>query len=117
MTTGISEGDINSYFEAWSAGDVEKIMSYFGDGIVYEDIPTSTLSTGQDEARAFIQKFLGDTPGLKLIPNNIMLLSNKAAIEWTMSGGTGDDAWEVRGATAMQHENGKINRVTDYWNE
>ena len=117
MTNGLGEGDINKYFEAWSAGDVDKIMACFGDGIVYEDIPTSKLSTGQNEARAFIQEFLDGTPGLKLIPNNIMILSNKAAIEWTMSGGSGDEVWEVRGATVMGHENGKINRVTDYWNE
>jgi steroid delta-isomerase-like uncharacterized protein len=117
MTKGLSEGDVNNYFEAWSAGDVDKIMAYIDEGIVYEDIPTSKLSTGQDETRSFIQKFLDDSPGLKLIPNNIMILNNKAAIEWTMSGGTGDEAWETRGATVMGHDNGKINRITDYWNE
>ena len=117
MTKRLSEGDINNYFDAWSAGDVDKIMAYFDEGIVYEDIPTSKLSTGQNEARAFIQQFLNDSPGLKLIPNNIMILDNKAAIEWTMSGGDGDEAWVTRGATVMRYDNDKINRVTDYWNE
>ena len=114
---GLGEGDINSYFAAWSAGDVDKIMTYFGDGIVYEDVTTGKLSTGRKEVRAFTQKFLNDTPGLKLIPNNIIISNSKAAIEWVMSGSTGDETWEVRGVSVMGHENGRINRVTDYWND
>lgn len=113
----LGEGDINRYFEAWSASDVDKIMSYFGDGIVYEDVTTEELSTGGKEVRAFTQKFLNSTPGVKLIPNNIIISNNKAAIEWVMSAGTGDEAWEIRGVSIMQHENGKITRVTDYWND
>lgn len=113
----LEEGDINRYFEAWSASDVDKIMSYFKDGIFYEDVTTEELSTGSKEVRTFVQKFLDNTPGVKLIPNNIIISDNKAAIEWTMSAGAGDDTWEIRGVSIMQHESGKITRVTDYWND
>ena len=113
----LGEGDLNTYFGAWSASDVDKIMAYFGDGIVYEDVTTGDLSSGRDEVRAFVQKFLEGTPGVKLAPSNTIITNSKAAIEWTMSAGTGDDAWEVRGVSIMEHKNGEIIRVTDYWND
>lgn len=113
----LSEGDLNVYFEAWSAGDVDKIMANFGNEIVYEDVTTGDLSISREEVRAFVRKFLDATPGVKLVPSNMVITNSKAAIEWTMSAGSGDDAWQVRGVSIMQHKNGEIIRVTDYWND
>ena len=113
----LKESDLNRYFEAWTANDVDKIMAFFADGIVYEDVTTGDLSKDRKEVQAFIQKFLTSTPGVKLVPSNMMITGNQAAIEWTMSAGSGDEAWQVRGVSMMAHDKGKIIRVTDYWND
>ena len=113
----LKESDLNRYFEAWTANDADKIMAFFADGIVYEDVTTGDLSKGPKEVQVFIQKFLASTPGVKLVPSNMVITGDQAAIEWTMSAGSGDEAWEVRGVSMMAHDKGKIIRVTDYWND
>ena len=113
----LNESDLHGYFEAWSANDADKLMTYFGENILYEDVMTGESSTGHEKVLVFVQKFLADNPGVKLTPNNIAITNSDATTEWTMSAGAGDEAWSVRGVSIMEHNNGKIIRVTDYWDD
>ena len=45
------------------------------------------------------------------------VLSGRAAVEWVMSGGTGEEAWSVRGVCVLETREGKISRATDYWDK
>lgn len=112
----LTEQTLRAYYAAWSSGKVDSVMGYFGPGIVYEDVATGELADGPDAVRAFAQKFLDGTPGVKVQPSSILIGPTSAAVEWTMSAGTGAEAWRVRGAAILQHADGRITRATDYWN-
>ena len=112
----IDEARIKAYYAAWSGGNLDTLMGYFAPNAVYEDVATGDLSTGTDAIRAFAKKFLEATPGVKVEPTSILIGTESAAVEWTMSAGTGAEAWSVRGVAMLKHEGGQITRATDYWN-
>lgn len=112
----LTERDIRNYYQAWSDGDVDALMAYFAETIVYEDVATGDLARGRDEVRKFAATFLAETPGVKVTPTRVLVGKDGAAVEWTMGAGEGDDAWSVRGACMLEHANGRITRATDYWN-
>ena len=90
-------------------------MAYFADAIVYEDGATGDMADGRAVVRAFAVKFLEETPGVQVVPTSILVGSETAAVEWTMSAGEGDHAWQMRGAAILHHAGGRITRATDYW--
>lgn len=112
----LSEDGIKAYYAAWSANDIKGVMRHFHDKCVYEDVATGDLASGHDEVRAFAKKFLDGTPGVKVVPASITIDSERAAVEWIMSAGSGEEAWSVRGVAIIEHHDGRISRATDYWN-
>ena len=117
IAAALDESAVKEYFSGWNNGDVNKIMSYFAKDIVYEDVPKGETATGRSEVKAFVQKFVSENPDVKLVLDSTTIGTAGAAAEWTMSGGVGDQAWSVRGASIMVHTEGKFSRVTDYWDK
>ena len=115
--TEINKANIESYYEAWTQGDVDTIMSYFTDDIVYEDVATGSLNTGAAAVRGFAQGFADNYKGVSLVPTSVVIGHGGAAVEWVMSGGTGEEAWKVRGVCVLETREGKISRATDYWDK
>ena len=115
--TEISKADIEAYYEAWTQQDVDAIMGYFTEDIVYEDVATGKLNTGTEAVRGFVQGFADNYKGVSLVPASVVIGHGGAAVEWVMSGGTGDEAWSVRGACVLDTRDGKISRATDYWDK
>ncbi len=118
-TAGAAEltaDDIRAYYGAWSEGNLDKVMGYFTADAVYEDVATGDLATGKDAVRAFAKKFLDNTPGVRVDPTSVLVGDASAAVEWTMSAGTGSEAWSVRGVAIIEHSGGRITKATDYWN-
>ena len=92
-------------------------MGYFSTDIVYEDVPKAEIAKGPAEVKAFVEKFFTDFAGARLAVSSVTVGETGAAAEWIISGGSGEDAWSVRGASVMEHAEGKISRVTDYWDK
>ena len=116
-TSALEESAVRDYFTGWDTGDIVKVMSYFSADIVYEDVPKAEIAKGTAEVKAFVGKFFTDFAGARLAVNSVTVGQSGAAAEWTISGGSGDEAWSLRGASVMEHANGKISRVTDYWDK
>ena len=115
-TGGIDEAAVEAYYAAWSNHDIKTVVGYFTEDCIYEDVATGDLAQGHDELRAFAKKFLDDTPGVKVVPQSITIGKKRAAVEWLMSGGSGADAWSVRGVAILEIKDGLFSRATDYWN-
>ena len=115
--TEINKANIETYYEAWTQGDVDTIMGYFTDDIVYEDVATGALNTGAEAVRGFAQGFADKYKGVSLVPASVVIGHGGAAVEWVMSGGTGEEAWSVRGVCVLETRKGKISRATDYWDK
>ena len=108
---------MRAYYAAWSSGDVDAIMAYYTDEIVYADVATGARASGSQEVRAFAQKFVDENPGVKLTTASVTIGESSAAVEWVMSGGSGEDAWSVPGVCVFKLDGERISSATDYWNK
>ncbi|MDA0823674.1 MAG: nuclear transport factor 2 family protein [Proteobacteria bacterium] len=113
----VTEDSIRAYYAAWTSGDVDKIMAYFNDSIVYADMATGARSSGTTAVREFVQKFVDGYPGVQLVPASITIGPASAAVEWVMSGGSGSEAWSVPGVCVFNLDGEKFSTATDYWNK
>ncbi len=93
----IDDAGVRAYYDAWSRGDVDAIMGYFSDDIVYADVATGAHERGTEAVRAFAQKFVDGNPGVTLEVASVTIGPKSAAVEWVMKGGSGDEAWSVPG--------------------
>ena len=114
-------GPLSGYAEAWSAHDVERIVSYFTEDAVYEDVTLGELHRGRAAIAAFAEGTFADLPGFA-VEQRLLLGGAEgdgwAAIEWVMTGTerTTGARFSVRGVSVMELEGGKIRRNSDYWN-
>ena len=113
----LNDRTVRDYFNGWDTADIEKVMSYFSADIVYEDVLKAQLASGTVAVKAFVQQFNTDFAGARLAVESVTIGKKGAAAEWIISGGSGDEAWSVRGASIMEHKGGKISKVTDYWDK
>ena len=113
----INDESMQSYYAAWTKGDVDGVMSYFTDDIVYADVATGARSSGTTEVRAFVQKFVDNYAGVKLAVASITIGESSAAVEWVMGGGTAEEAWSIPGVCVFKIVDGRFSSATDYWNK
>ncbi len=121
--------DVEKMFDdfnaAWNSHDVEKIVSFFTDDGVHEDMATGAVNRGKEEVKAFISSTFIFSPGWKAEVKSRFGAGDWSAREWIMSGTHGGDLpglpatgkkFSVRGASITELHEGKIRRNTDYWN-
>ncbi|HEY5602480.1 MAG TPA: ketosteroid isomerase-related protein [Gammaproteobacteria bacterium] len=114
-----------NYVAAWSARDIEAVVSFFTDDCVYEDVALGAISRGKGELRPFVLATLAAIPDFKIEPKSVFATVDRLVSEWIMSGTqTGDfpglpatgKGFTVPVASIMEFQRGKIRRNTDYWN-
>ena len=116
-TSTLNEKMIRDYFNGWDTANIEKVMGYFSADIVYEDVPKAEIAKGTNAVKVFVEQFFTNFSGARLAVDSVTTAKKGAAAEWTMSGGSGEEAWSIRGASIIEHKGGKISKVTDYWDK
>jgi len=115
---------LEDYFTAWNSQDVERILSFFTDDCLYEDVALKRIVRGKAELRALLESVFTDIAGFKMDIKSVFSAGSWGASEWTMSGrfvhssdpllaATGK-SFLIRGATVFELSNGRISRNTDY---
>ena len=115
---------LEDYFTAWNSQDVERILSFFTDDCLYEDVALKRIVRGKAELQALLESVFTDIADLKMDIKSVFSSGNWGASEWLMSGrfvhssvplltATGK-SFLVRGATVFELSNDKISRNTDY---
>jgi steroid delta-isomerase-like uncharacterized protein len=102
---------------AWNSHDVEKILSFYTEDVVYEDVAMAKINHGKDELRAFIKEFFAFAPDFKLELKSIIVSGDRFCIEGIFGGTfqpTGK-SFSIRGATVGELRDGKIKRNSDYY--
>lgn len=117
IVSALDEAAVKDYFNGWDTADIDKVMSHFTADIVYEDVPKAEIAKGTAAVKLFVEQFFTAFAGARIAVDSVTVGKSGAAAEWTMSGGTGEEAWSVRGASVMEHKSGKISKVTDYWDQ
>jgi steroid delta-isomerase-like uncharacterized protein len=124
MTTINLDRTLEEWAAGWSTQDIERVISLCTDQCVYEDVPLGIVNHGKEELRAFGQQVFNAFPDFKIELTTQVTAADWAMLEWIMSGTHQADlpgmpatgkSFSVRGATALQLDDGQISRNSDYW--
>jgi steroid delta-isomerase-like uncharacterized protein len=119
-----SEKMFREYCETWNTHDVGKMLSYFTDDCVYENLARQQTYRGKSEVQAWAKASFEAIPDFKLEVRSLFVSGDWLACEWVMTGTPVGGipnlpaipgSFSVRGSTIVQLKNGKISRNTDYW--
>ncbi len=117
---------MNDYQAALNAHDVEKLLTFFTDDVVYDSMPMGKVWRGKKEAKDFISSTFANFSNFKIEVKSGFNTGDRGASEWVMSGtfaksdipgmpATGK-SFSVRGASIIEFKGGKISRESIYWN-
>ena len=124
MTT-FDEQRLRDYYAAWTAGEPDKVMEFFADGAIFEDLAFEAKFEGLDAIRSFVDLTYNGIPDFRVVPQQIVVNGSHAAASWVMSGTHSGDfpgmpatgkTFEVRASSIIQTQGNQILRIADYWN-
>lgn len=107
-------------FAAWNSQDPDKVVAAYSDDIVYEDVPSGTLSNGPAEFRKFGVVTFSGVGDFKIEAVNTWMENGRGVVEWVWSGVDKDwfktgKRFSVRGVSVFEVRKGKISRSKDFY--
>ncbi len=115
----------NDVAAAWSSHDTEKVVSFYTDDVVYEDLAFGVIKRGEEVFRAFVNDTFAAFPDFKVEMKSFFISGDWYGSEWVMSGTHKGDIpglpatgkrFSVRGASVGELKEGKMKRNSDYYN-
>ena len=116
---------LDDLYKVWNDHDVEGILSFFHDGLVYTDKCINTVFNGPEELKQFIAGTFVAIPDLNFEVLSSFETDTRVAGEALMKGTFKEDLGPIP-ATGKEFvinyaivgtvEDGKIKTLTDYWN-
>ncbi len=112
------------YVEAWNGRRADRVLAFFADDCVYENLARGATYRGKAELRAWVEGTFAAIPDTTLELSSLFASGRWVGCEWVMNGThTGDlpgipatgKRFSVRGATVAEVTGGKIARAADYW--
>ena len=106
---------------AWSTHDPDKVISFYTDDAVYEDVAFGEVNHGKTELRKFAAELFEEVPDIKLEVTSSSTYNGRGYVEWIFSGTdkgiykTGKK-FSVRGASVFEMRGGKCASNKDYYN-
>lgn len=113
------------YGAAWASYDLDKILSFYTDDCVYEDLPSDTVCQNKDELKGFFETTLATITDItfELISffSSANMLCSEYFIKGTVGGGSdgtsdSDIKLSIRTARIYELKEGKFSRVRNYYN-
>lgn len=124
MAVSELERILGQYAAAWSARDVQQVLSFFTDDCVYEDIALGRVNRGKEELKAFLSETFAAFPDFTIEPKTPFMGGNWVGLEWVMSGTHKGDipglpatgkSFSIRGVSIVEMAGDKIKNSRDYW--
>ena len=112
------------YPKAWSAHDVDKVLTFFNDDCSYEDPTLGVIKKGKEGVVEFAKEVFAMQPDFHLEYNDFFATETKGAAVWTIKNTWngefhGKDCTGIKvsftGVSMIDFKNGKISRNVDYW--
>ncbi len=111
---------VESEFAAWNAHDADKVISFFTDDVVYEDVTFGEIAHGREELRKMAAGFFAAVPDLKFEVVRSHIDRDHGSVEWVFTGTdvglykTGKK-FSVRGSSTFELRGGKFSGNRDYY--
>ncbi len=110
---------------SWFSQNVDKILFYYADDCVYEDMALGKINKGKEEIRSFVTNVFTAFPDFKIEIKSFFASNEQICIEAVISGtyegnfpefppATGK-SFAVKQAHIVRLRNDKAIRVTDYY--
>jgi ketosteroid isomerase-like protein len=99
-----------SYFDAWHNLDLERVMAFFADDVVYEDTTVGAIARGTEQMRKFVKDSFRRVPDARFDLVYSFSTGTDYSMEWVMQ------PMGVRGLSIGKMREGKITENRDYWN-
>jgi steroid delta-isomerase-like uncharacterized protein len=115
---------VNQLYAAWSLHQPEKTDAIFTDDGIYEDVAAGRMHRGKEQIKDFLRAAFAWSPDFRVTMKSLIIAHDAAATEWLSEGiQTGPigelpasgNSFQLRGASILTFRNGKIARVTDYY--
>ena len=97
------------YFKAWDDLDVDAVLAFFTDDVVYEDTTINHGATGREQMRRFVQSSFDNLSNVTFDYVGEVTTDDAFAVEWVMQ------PMNVRGVSIGKLRDGKIAEQRDYW--
>jgi len=109
---------LKKYIAAWNSQDVEAMLSFFTEDMVYIDQAVG-VHLNRAGARVFLEKFIGNySVGFKVTPTSICEEPEQErwSYEWDVEGTSKDGVkMLIKGISMLDMRGDKITRNVDYW--
>jgi len=120
---GISE-IVETFLKGWS-NNLSVLLPVFAEEVVYADQPLRANLKGKAEVESFANAFFTAFPDIRFeLASTPIEAGNRCSFEWRITGthlgllldkpATGK-AIDFQGISTMEVKDGKIVRITDYW--
>jgi steroid delta-isomerase-like uncharacterized protein len=114
------QGLIEQALAAWSSHDPERVVSFYTDDVVYEDVPLGLTKSGKEELRQFAISTFRLSPDITFEVNSTRVSNGHGVAEVTMHGTDKEflktgKTFSVRGVSVFEIRGGKISRDRDYY--
>ena len=125
VQAGAQTSTLNEYWAAWNSHDAEKLVSFFTDDFVYEELGLGVIKHGKEEFRAFIKGFFANFPDTNFEMKSSFISGDWYCGEWVWIGTYKGNApgvpaagkrFSIRGVSVGELKEGKIKRHSDYYN-
>ncbi len=109
---------------AWTSHQVEKVLSFYDDDAVFEDVALGRVMRGKEEIRAFVKETFTGFPDFEIGMKSFLASDGHVCIEWMSSGThngnlpgmpTTGKSFSVPGVSVIELAQGKAKREADYW--
>ena len=125
MNNSDMEKRLRDYYAIWATGDPDKVVEFFAEGAVFEDLAFDAKLEGREAIRSFAVLTFNGVPDFRVDPQSIVVDGTQAAASWIMSGTHSGDlpglpasgkSFSVRASSIIQTRDNLILQITDYWN-
>ena len=70
----------------WNSGDIEGILSFYDDEIVWTNVGLGEVYDGKDEVRGFLERIFAALPDLNFTVHHKIAYGDNVAERWTLTG-------------------------------
>jgi steroid delta-isomerase-like uncharacterized protein len=113
-------GVVEQLFAAWSSHDPDKVVAFYADDIVYEDVPLGRTSHGRDELRKFVEDTFAAFPDLhvEVVSSSVCRGHGVSEVVWSATDKgylKTDKRFSIRMVSIFELHAGKVSRNQDFY--
>ena len=115
---------VHELYAAWSLHEPERIDAIFAEDAAYEDVAGAQLVRGKEAVKELLRVAYAWAPDFRVTMKSLIVAGDTATTEWVsegiQTGPIGDlpasgNSFRLRGASVLTFRDGKIAKVTDYY--